>query len=113
MRHRNPELWGEDVLEFNPDRHFEADEVWGGDAFMGYNPSTARYSPFTYPPRDCMGKNFAQMEMRTILSHVFSAFTFELAAGTGAASAGAPAGAVGAAVESGAGYRHLSMGVNR
>ena len=24
-----------------------------------------------YPPRDCMGKNFAQMEMRVILAHLF------------------------------------------
>jgi len=113
MRHRNPELWGDDVLEFNPDREFETDEVWGGDAFQGYNPSTKRYSPFTYPPRDCMGKNFAQMEMRTILSHIYSSFTFELAAGTAEVSREAPVGEVKQAVETGGGRRHINMGVNR
>jgi cytochrome P450 len=38
-----------------------------------------RFSPFTFTPRDCMGKNFAQMEMRVILAHLFREFTFALA----------------------------------
>ena len=67
MRHRSPELWGEDVLEFNPMREFRGNELWDGASFAGYNPQSERYSPFTFTPRDCMGKNFAQMEMRVIL----------------------------------------------
>ena len=63
---------------FNPDRHFYDDEIWGGEHFKGYNPSTERFSPFTFGPRDCLGKNFAQMEMRTILANVFYNFHFEL-----------------------------------
>lgn len=59
MRHRCVELWGEDALVFNPDRDFKDDEVWHGKPFAGYNPSTPRFSPFTFGPRDCMGKNFA------------------------------------------------------
>jgi hypothetical protein len=35
--------------------------VWGGEAFMAYNPSSERFSPFTYAPRACMGMNFAQV----------------------------------------------------
>lgn len=81
-RHRNADLWGDDVNEFNPDREFTSDELWNSDPFMAYNPSTLRYSPFTYPPRDCLGKNFAQMEMRTILAHLFRDFTFTLAGDT-------------------------------
>jgi len=81
-RHRNPDLWGDDVREFNPDREFTSDELWNTDPFMAYNPSTPRFSPFTFPPRDCLGKNFAQMEMRTILAHLFRDFTFTLAAPT-------------------------------
>ena len=77
-RHRNPKLWGEDVDTFNPDRHFYDDEIWGGKHFKGYNPSTERFSPFTFAPRDCLGKNFAQMEMRTILANVFHKYHFEL-----------------------------------
>jgi cytochrome P450 len=78
-RHRNPELWGDDVNEFNPDRDFQGDEIWGDESFAAFNPSSNRFSPFTFPPRDCLGKNFAQMEMRTILAHLFRDFDFNLA----------------------------------
>lgn len=78
MRQRNPVLWGPDAEVFNPDRAFKDEEIWHGKAFHGANPSSARFSPFTYAPRECLGKNFAQMEMRTILSQVFRHFTFTL-----------------------------------
>jgi len=78
-RHRDPVLWGDDVHVFNPDRSYADDELWHDESFMAYNPSSKRYSPFTYPPRDCLGKNFAQMEMRMILSQLFRDFTFALA----------------------------------
>lgn len=78
MRHRNPVLWGPDANTWNPDREFHDNEDWGGKAFHSSNPASARFSPFTFGPRDCMGKNFAQLEMRAILSHVLRAFTFEL-----------------------------------
>jgi cytochrome P450 len=77
-RHRDTSLWGDDANTFNPDREFTQDELWNDGAFMAYNPSTPRFTPFTHPPRDCIGKNFAQMEMRTILSHLFRDFEFEL-----------------------------------
>ena len=79
MRHRSKELWGADADVFNPDRNYMDGELWGGKTFSGYNPSTERFSPFTFAPRDCMGKNFAQMEMRVILCHLFRNFMFELA----------------------------------
>ena len=78
IRHRNPKYWGKDANEFNPDREFRDDEIWGGETFKAFNPSSARFSPFTFAPRDCLGKNFAQMEMRTILANVFHKFSFEL-----------------------------------
>merc|ERR1711988_1014489 len=53
---------------------------WHNEPFAAYNPSTKRFSPFTYAPRDCIGKNFAQMEMRTIMAHMLRNFTFELVA---------------------------------
>merc|ERR1711939_426323 len=77
-RHRNPDLWGADVNEFNPYRKFNGNECWNDEAFAAYNPHSERFSPFTYPPRDCIGKNFAQMEMRAILAHVFRRFSFKL-----------------------------------
>lgn len=78
LRHRNPALWGDDVHEFNPDRRFREDEIWNGSSFAGYNPSSARFSPFTFSPRDCLGKNFAQMEIRTIVANLVHNFSFEL-----------------------------------
>ena len=78
MRQINPKYWGEDALEWNPDREFSGNEIWGGKVFAGSNPSSKRFSPFTFAPRDCLGKNFAQMEMRTILSNLFHSFDFEL-----------------------------------
>jgi cytokinin trans-hydroxylase len=60
--HRSTEFWGPDADEFNPDRKFNM------DAFM----------PFTRPPRDCIGRNFAMMEMRCILAHIIHNFTFQL-----------------------------------
>jgi len=82
MRHRNPKLWGPDANEFNPDRDFKENEIWGGHgastAFAATNPASKRFSPFTFTPRDCLGKNFAQMEIRTIFSNVFRHFSFSL-----------------------------------
>ena len=78
LRHMNPKYWGDDVNEFNPDRDFRDDEIWGGETFKAYNPSSSRFSPFTFQPRDCLGKNFAQMEMRTILANIFHRFSFEV-----------------------------------
>ena len=81
MRHRSKELWGPDVDEWDPDRDFTDIELGlttQGLPMAGYNPSTPRFSPFTYAPRDCMGKNFAQMEMRVILCHLFHHFEFGL-----------------------------------
>lgn len=78
FRHRNPELWGEDVNIFNPEREFVDEELWEGSVINTYNPSTKRFSPFTYGPRDCIGKNFSQMEMRVILLHLLQTYSFEL-----------------------------------
>lgn len=77
-RHKNPVYWGPDADVFNPDREFADNEVWGGAAFHASNPASTRFSPFTYAPRECLGKNFAQMEMRAILANVFRRFTLEL-----------------------------------
>ena len=80
LRHRNMKLWGEDADVFNPDRAWQENEVWGDHegSFGCTNPASRRFSPFTYTPRDCLGKNFAQMEMRTILSNVFRKYSFTL-----------------------------------
>jgi hypothetical protein len=47
MRHRSAELW-EEPLRFNPDREWQDEEVWHHQRWAAYNPSTPRFSPFTY-----------------------------------------------------------------
>lgn len=79
-RHRNPDLWGADADEFNPHRHFEPGELTSvGIAASGINPQSLRYSPFVHAPRNCLGRNFAQMEMRLILPEIIKRFSFSLA----------------------------------
>lgn len=77
-RHRSKENWGDDANVFNPDREFKDDELWHDQVYAARNPHSRRFSPFTHAPRDCVGKNFAQMEIRTILTQLFRHFTFEL-----------------------------------
>ena len=57
---------------------FKEDELWNDSVFNTYNPNSERFSPFTFTPRDCLGKNFSQIEMRIILLHLFQRFSFEL-----------------------------------
>ena len=68
----------EDVNIFNPDRDFRDEEFFFDKGLASYNPSSERFSPFTYGPRDCIGKNFSQIEMRLILIHILKDFTFSL-----------------------------------
>jgi cytochrome P450 len=75
-RHRDPELWGPDANDFHPHREFQDSEIWNHEGFGTYNVSSERFSPFTYGPRNCIGKNFSHMEMRLILLNVFKYFDF-------------------------------------
>ena len=76
-RHRNPELWQEPDT-FNPDREFISSEIWDHKGFGYYNLESDRFSPFTYGPRNCLGKNFSHMEMRLILLNLFKNHDFTL-----------------------------------
>lgn len=79
-RHRNPELWGPDAGEFNPHRDFQPGEIGSvGAPLAGVNPQSERFSPFAHNPRSCLGKNFAQMEMRLIIAYLVRKFDFSLA----------------------------------
>jgi cytochrome P450 len=80
-RHRNEQLWGPDASEFNPDRAFDVSEIMRvGGPMAAMNPQSVRFSPFAHNPRSCLGKNFAQMEMRLILAYLLKGFDFSLAA---------------------------------
>ena len=76
-RHRSKKLWGNDVNMFNPEREFKPEEIWEDQGYSYKNPYSDRFSPFTYPPRDCIGKNFSHLEMRVILLYLIKNFYFE------------------------------------
>lgn len=76
-RHRNPELWGKDVNEFNPLREYTNSEMWK-EGFGFYHTESKRYSPFTFSSRNCIGKNFSHLEMRLILLYIFRDYDFTL-----------------------------------
>merc|ERR1712151_544517 len=64
----------------NPYRRFHASElVRVGRPMAAVTPQSDRFSPFAHAPRSCLGRNFAQMEMRLILSHLLHRFDFVLA----------------------------------
>ena len=75
---KTPNLnYGDDSNIFNPQilmkmKFGEIKILWISES------TSARFSPFTYPPRDCIGKNFAQLEMRLILLYLLRDYTFVL-----------------------------------
>lgn len=77
IKHRNPNLWGDTVTIFDPEREFKDCEIWD-KPFNLYHTESDRFSPFTYSPRNCLGKNFAHMEMRLILLNIFKSHDFIL-----------------------------------
>lgn len=56
--HRRKEFWGEDADDFNPDRFLPENEA---------NRHSHCFIPFSKGPRDCIGKNYAMLAIRTVL----------------------------------------------
>ncbi|CAA7023268.1 unnamed protein product [Microthlaspi erraticum] len=68
--HRDPEIWGADANEFKPERFSE-----GISKACKY---PQLYIPFGLGPRQCLGKNFAMMEIKVLVSLIVSKFSFTL-----------------------------------
>lgn len=68
--HRDTEIWGQDANEFKPERFI--DGVSKACKF------SQAYIPFGLGPRTCLGKNFAMVELKVVLSLIISKFTFSL-----------------------------------
>ncbi|EJD40943.1 cytochrome P450 [Auricularia subglabra TFB-10046 SS5] len=69
--HRDPKLWGEDVLEFRPQRWIED------------SPRKGQFMAFSEGARACLGKKFAQVEFVAVIATLFSRFRLELDCGPG------------------------------
>jgi cytochrome P450 len=65
VMHRNPEIWGADVLEYKPER-FDPQHPQEVPQFA--------YFPFGGGPRMCIGMPFAQMEARLLLATIAQRF---------------------------------------
>ncbi|CAN1301593.1 Cytochrome P450 72A15 [Linum perenne] len=72
MIHKDPQLWGNDAGQFNPDRFSE------GVSQATKNQQQVAYFPFGWGPRICIGQNFALLEAKMALAIILKRFSFQL-----------------------------------
>lgn len=68
--HRDPEIWGADANEFKPQRF--------ADGISKACKYPQAYVPFGLGPRLCLGKNFAIVQLKVVLSLIVSRYNFSL-----------------------------------
>lgn len=69
--HHNPQIWGEDVHLFKPER-------FAGGIVKATRNNTAAFLPFGMGPRTCVGLNFTTFEAKIALSMILQRFKFIL-----------------------------------
>jgi cytochrome P450 len=67
----DPEYWGSNVEDFNPDRFDKT-----GESVQKLHPFA--YIPFSGGKRNCIGRNFALIEARVILAKILVNFKISL-----------------------------------
>ncbi|KAH6809938.1 cytochrome P450 [Perilla frutescens var. frutescens] len=68
--HRDPDIWGPDVNDFNPERFAN------GISKACKLPQV--YIPFGLGPRLCLGRNFALVQLKIVIAIIISKFTLAL-----------------------------------
>ncbi|KAA8550475.1 hypothetical protein F0562_002159 [Nyssa sinensis] len=68
--HSDPEIWGPDALNFNPERF--------ANGIAGACKLPHSYSRFGFGPRLCVGQHLAMVELKTLISPILSNFSFTL-----------------------------------
>ncbi|EGT38275.1 hypothetical protein CAEBREN_31543 [Caenorhabditis brenneri] len=66
--HHNPNIWGDDVDEFKPER-------WESSS-LDHLEHNGSYIPFGSGPRQCIGMRLAQMEQKILLAQILKEYTF-------------------------------------
>ncbi|KAF5443455.1 hypothetical protein F2P56_036009 [Juglans regia] len=69
--HHNPQMWGEDVHLFKPERFSDG-------VAKATNNNAAAYIPFGMGPRNCVGLNFATTQTKIALSMILQRYAFTL-----------------------------------
>ncbi|KAK4775903.1 hypothetical protein SAY87_023864 [Trapa incisa] len=68
--HTDPEIWGPDSYQFNPERF--------ANGISGACKLPHLYMPFGVGPRVCLGQNLAMVELKILLSQIVCNFSFTL-----------------------------------
>ena len=73
--HHDPDYWGEDSMEFNPQRFSEgASKAAKNPSLEGVTP----FFPFGVGPRICPGQGFTMLEAKMGLASILQRFSFQI-----------------------------------
>lgn len=67
--HRNKEVWGQDADDFRPERWLQNDS---------HSDFEKAFNPFSFGPRQCVGRNLGMLELQLLIATLFKHFNFEL-----------------------------------